>query len=102
MDNANITNNLTLYVYYRISAEKSNFYLLAVRELRRTIALRYPGLAMHQQKRPSPDATNHETWMETYSGIEHVQLDKLIADLSELAPLHGLPCERKYEVFMNL
>jgi len=98
----NISNNVTLYVYYKIAFANSAVCLLAVKQLHQAIALRYPKLSIHQQKRPNPDANNQETWMETYAGVEQSQLDNLMADLSELAKLHGLPDERKTEVFINL
>lgn len=95
-------NMMTLYVYYKIAADKSADCLLAVKQLHHAIASRYPDLVIHQQKRPYPDAKNHETWMETYAGVAETHIENLIAELSELAQLHGLPCERKYEVFINL
>jgi hypothetical protein len=94
--------NLTLYVYYKVPIVQSASCLLAVKQLHQVIALRYPEIAMQQQKRPYPDAAHQETWMETYAGMTQIQIEKLIADLSELAVGCGLPNERKYEVFINL
>ncbi len=102
MATVDIICNLTLYVYYKIPADKSAACLLAVKQLHQAIALEYPQLAINQQKRPSVDAANLETWMETYAGIAQMQLEKLKTEIAELAQQYGLPSERKYEVFINL
>jgi hypothetical protein len=93
---------LTLYVYYKISANQQDSCVLAVKKLQQTIALHYPEVIMQVQKRPQVDTANHETWMEVYADIAPMQLEQMIADLGELAEVHGLPCERKNEVFINL
>lgn len=97
-----MTDKRTLYVYYKIPANQSASCLLAVKQLHQDIALRYPEVVMQRQKRPEPDATNQETWMEIYDGIAPTQLEPLMADLVALSEAHDLPRERRTEVFIHL
>jgi hypothetical protein len=95
-------NNLMLYVYYKISVNDRASCLLAVKKLDQIIKSHYPNLKIQHQKRPHLDAENKETWMETYTDIPDMQLEKFTAILSQLAEKNGLPKERKYEVFITL
>ena len=84
-------------------ANHSASCLLAVNKCHQAIALRYPEVMIQQQKRLCLDAAKlKETWMEIYAGVAQRQLENLKADLLDLAETHGLPRERKYEVFINL
>ena len=95
-------NHLTLYVYYKIPADKQNTCLLAVKNLQQKIISYYPNVKVQHQKRPGVDLENKETWMETYTNIPNIPLEKFTAELSDFAKKSGLPTERKYEVFMPL
>jgi hypothetical protein len=95
-------NDLTMYVYYRISANTRPLCLSAVKNLDQSIKSFYPHLKIQYQKRPNLDAEHKETWMEIHTGISSSELEKFSADLSELAEKYGLPKNRKYEVFVGL
>lgn len=96
------SNNVTLFVYYKIPLNETAASLSAVEKVCQTIQSRYPYLKIQQQKRQHTDADNKETWLETYAGFSAAQLEKLIAELVELAAQNGLPKERRYEVFVTL
>lgn len=96
------TDNLTLYVYYKIPANQNALHLLAVEQLQQAMALRYPEIVMQRQKRPGTDTTNQETWMEVYAGIAPMQREHLLADLFSLVEVYGLPRARKNELFIDL
>lgn len=94
--------NLTLYIYYKIPADKHLQYVLSVEKLITDIKKCYAYLEIKLQIKMTLDAENKETWMEIYQGISQENIQKLMDTLNLLAKQHGLPTERRQEVFIPL
>ena len=92
---------MNLFVYYKlVAAEHPNLHI-RIQLMQAELKLQFPALTTDLLKRPDPDESGRETWMEIYH-LSDIDMNAFKTALDHLALEAGLPHPRKNEIFISI
>ena len=92
---------MNLFVYYKFLVDQSPDVYSLVKDIQRQLVAEFPKLICDLLKRPNPDESGRETWMEVYT-LDDKMLPEFQSRLNQLALELGLPQPRLNELFVPI
>ncbi len=94
-------NKVNLFVYYKFKPSEFPHLKTERQALQVKIQQDYLGVQVRLLKRPQPDDSGHETWMESYE-FEPALLPSVRSTLDAMVAELKLPERRAFEVFVDI
>ena len=92
---------MNLFVYYKFKPSEFPHLKTELQALQTKIQQTFPTVQVRLLKRPEPDESGHETWMESYE-FEPALLPGIRSALDGLVAKLKLPDRRAFEVFVDI
>jgi hypothetical protein len=92
---------VNLFVYYKFKPSEFPHLKTELQALQTKIQQNFPNVQVRLLKRPEPDESGQETWMESYE-FEPALLPRIRSTLDGLITELKLPDRRAFEVFVDI
>lgn len=92
---------MKLFVYYKLIAAEHPNLQIKIQMMQMELKSQFPAMTGDLLKRPDPDESGRETWMEIYD-LSDTDINLFRTELDLLAINAELPQPRRNEVFISI